>query len=109
MKVKLLDNSHQTQIIHWGAEKQEVISRDGSVVIQDAPQSKVLKSSLKLNKNSYELGDTIVGEIKVVSVQYKGRRKVKVKEEVVGKFRTIVGGFSLDCGVNESLATSWLR
>ena len=31
MKVKLLENSHQTQIIHWGSEKQEITSRDGSI------------------------------------------------------------------------------
>lgn len=109
MNVKLLENSHLTQIIHWGEEKQEIMLRDGSVTIQNAPSSKILKSSLKLNKSHYELGDTIVGEIKVVSVQYKGRRKLKVKEEVFGKFRTIIGGFSIDCDVDKSLATSWLK
>lgn len=109
MKVKLLENAHHTEIIHWGSEKQEIIHQDGSVVIQNSPESKVLKSSLKLNQGYYELGDTIVGEIKVVSVQYKGKRRIKVKEEASGKFRAIVGGFDIDCEISESLATSWLK
>jgi len=109
MKVKLLGNEHHTEIIHWGNEKQEITHRDGSTTIRNSPTSKVINTRLKLNKEYYELGDTIIGEIKVVSIQYKGKRKTKVKEEASGKFRAIVGGFDIDCDINESLAHSWLK
>ena len=109
MKVRLFGNEHHTEIIHWGEEKQEITHRDGTTSIRNAPVSEVINTRLKLNKNNYELGDTIIGEIKVVSVQYKGKRKTKVKEEVFGKFRAIVRGYGLDCDLNESLANSWLK
>jgi hypothetical protein len=109
MRVRILGNEHHTDIIHWGDEKQEVVNRDGSISVRNAPKSKVINTRLKLNKNSYELGDTIIGELKVVSVQYKGKRKTKVKEEAFGKFRAIVGGYDIDCNINESLAHSWLK
>lgn len=109
MKVRLLGNEHHTEIIHWGTEKQEIIHIDGSTSIRNAPSSEVINTRLKLNKSHYELGDTIIGEIKVVSVQYKGKRRTKVKEEVSGKFRAIVGGYDIDCNINEALAHSWLK
>ncbi len=109
MKVRLLGDEHHTEIIHWGNERQEITHRDGSTSIRNAPTSKVINTRLKLNKNNYQLGDTIIGEIKVVSVQYKGKRKTKVKEEAKGKFRAIVGGYNIDCDVDEALAHSWLR
>lgn len=109
MKVRLLGNEHHTEIIHWGEEKQEITHIDGSTSIRNAPRSEVINTRLKLNKRNYELGDTIIGELKVASVQYKGKRKIKVKEEASGKFRAIVGGINLDCEINESLAHSWLK
>lgn len=109
MKVRLLGDEHHTEIIHWGEEKQEITHIDGSTSIRNAPTSEVINTRLKLNKRSYELGDTIIGEIRVVSVQYKGKRKTKVKEEASGKFRAIVGGYNIDCNINESLAHSWLK
>jgi len=109
MKVRILGNDHNTEIIHWGEEKQEIVQRDGSTIIRKSPASEILSTKLKLNKSTYELGDTIIGEIKVTSVQYKGRRKIKVKEEARGKFRAIVGGYKIDCELNETLAHSWLR
>jgi len=109
MKVRLFGNDHFTEIIHWGTEKQEIIQRDGSIAIRNAPESEILNTRLKLNKNSYELGDTIIGEIKVTSVQYKGKRKIKVKEEASGKFRAIVGGYDIECNIEETLAHSWLK
>ena len=109
MKVRILGNEHHTEIIHWGSEKQEIVHIDGSSSIRNAPMSEVIRTRLKLNKNNYELGDTIIGELKVVSVQYKGKRKTKVKEETFGKFRAIVGGYNIDCDINESLAHSWLK
>ncbi len=109
MKVRLLGNEHHTEIIHWGAEKQVITQTDGSTNIRNAPTSEIINTRLKLNKNFYQFGDTIIGEIKVVSVQYKGKRKTKVKEEASGKFRAIVGGFDIECDISESLAHSWLR
>jgi len=109
MKVRIFGSEHHTEIIHWGTEKQEVVHRDGSSSIRNAPTSEVISTRLKLNKNSYELGDTLIGELKVVSIQYKGKRKTKVKEEAFGKFRAIVGGYNIDCDINESLAHSWLK
>ncbi|MEM9545932.1 MAG: hypothetical protein AAGA77_08160 [Bacteroidota bacterium] len=109
MKVRLLGNDHNTEIIHWGEESQEITHRDGSTSVRKSPTSKIIKTKLKLNQKAFELGDTIIGEIKVTSVQYKGRRKIKVKEEASGKFRAIVGGYNLDCNLNESLAHSWLK
>ena len=64
------------------SEKQEIVHIDGSSSIRNAPMSEVISTRLKLNKTNYELGDTIIGELKVVSVQYKGRRKTKVKEDI---------------------------
>lgn len=109
MKVRLFGNEHHTEIIHWGDEKQEITLLDGSTTIENAPTSKVINTRLKLNKPYYELGDTIIGEVKVVSVYYKGKRKTKVKEEVSGKFRAIVGGYDIDCNIDQTLAHSWLR
>jgi len=109
MKVRLLGDEHHTEIIHWGNERQEITHRDGSTSIRNAPVSEVINTRLKLNKSFYELGDTIIGEIKVVSVQYKGKRRTKVKEEASGKFRAIVGGYDIDCDISEALAHSWLK
>jgi len=109
IKVRLLGNEHYTEIIHWGEEKQEISHLDGNSTVRNSPTSEIISTRLKLNKNYYELGDTIIGEIKVVSVQYKGKRKTKVKEEASGKFRAIIGGYDLDCNINESLAHSWLK
>ena len=109
MKVRLLGNDHHTEIIHWSSEKQEITRHDGSTIIRNAPTSEISNTRLKLNRKYYELGDTIIGEIKVSSIQYKGKRRSKVKEEISGKFRAIVGGYNLDCEVEEALADSWLK
>lgn len=109
MKIRLLGSEHHTEIIHWGSELQEITHRDGTTSMRSSPTSEVIKTRLKLNKNSYKLGDTIIGEIKVASIQYKGRRKMKVREEAFGKFRAIVGGYDLECDLDESLAHSWVR
>lgn len=109
IKVRLFGNEHHSEIVHWGSEKQEITHFDGSTSIRNSPVSEVLNTRLKLNKQYYELGDTIIGEIKIAAIQYKGKRKIKVKEEAIGKFRAIVGGFDIECDVQEALAHSWLK
>jgi len=109
IKVRLFEDDHHTEIIHWGSRLQEITHIDGSTSIRNAPTSEILNTRLKLNKKYYSLGDTIIGEIKVASAQYKGKRRIKVKEEVVGKFRAIVGGYNLDCEIDQTLASSWIK
>ncbi len=109
IKVKVFNDDHQSEIIHWGAEKQKVTRIDGTIDESRSPMSRIVKSKLKLNQRTYELGDTIIGEIKVISSFKRGRRKIKVHEITTGKFRAIVGGFNLDCIQKKVLASSWLR
>lgn len=109
INIKILGDDHHTEIIHWGHEYREVTRIDGTKEQRKSPSSEILKTNLKLNRNHYELGDTIIGEIKITSYQQKGRRKTKVKEYTEGRFRAIVGGYGIDCIQEKSLATSWLR
>lgn len=109
IKIKILGNDHYSEIIHWGEDYREVTKIDGSIELKKSPTSEVLNSRLKLNKRNYELGDTIIGEIKLASYQVKGKRKTKIKEFTEGKFRAIISGSGIECGQDKSLATSWLK
>lgn len=109
LKVKIHENDHTSEIIHWGTAMREITKIDGSREMNYSPSSEIINTKLKLNKKYFEIGDTIIGELKISSYQLKGKRKTKIKEEAFGKFRTIIGGYGLDCDVKESLATSWLK
>lgn len=109
IQVKILGSDHHSEIIHWGKEYREVEQYDGSIITMLSPKSIVVDSRLKLNKRHYELGDTIIGEIKLASYQVKGKRKIKIKEITQGKFRAIVGGAGIECQPEKALATSWLK
>ena len=109
INVKILGHDHYAEIIHWGKKHREVTRIDGSKEMRMSPSSEIINTKLKLNKRNYEIGDTIIGEIKITSFQQKGRRKTKVKEHTEGKFRAIVGGYGEVCIQEKSLATSWLK
>lgn len=109
INVKIHKEDHHAEIIHWGANYRTVTRIDGSTQERKSPRSKVVNTKLNLNKSYYEIGDTIIGEIKITSFQQKGRRKTKVKEYTEGKFRAIIGGYGIECTQKEALATSWLK
>lgn|GEM_PF-4660311 len=109
IKVSIVGTNHKVDIVHWGEEYRETEQLDGRITSVKSPTSKIVNSKLKLNQRYYELGDTIIGEVKIVSEQVKGKRKMRIREESKGKFRAIVGGFDLDCTPRKSLATSWLK
>jgi len=109
VNIKILEDDHHVDIIHWGEEFREVSRIDGTKELRKSPHSEIIDSRLKLNKRHYSLGDTIIGELKITSYQKKGRRKTKVKEYTEGKFRAIVGGYGVDCSQEKSLATSLLK
>ncbi|MFT4536299.1 MAG: hypothetical protein ACJA1A_002790 [Saprospiraceae bacterium] len=109
INVKILEHDHHAEIIHWGEKQREITRIDGSKEIRESPSSEVINSELKLNKRKYEIGDTIIGEIKITSYQQKGKRKTKVKEYTEGKFRAIIGTYGAECIQEKSLATSWLK
>jgi len=109
IKVSIAGSDHKVDVVHWGEEYQETELLDGRITTVKSPTSKIINSKLKLNKHYYELGDTIIGEVKIVSEQIKGRRKMRIREESQGKFRAIVGGFDLECTPKKALATSWLK
>ena len=109
INVKIHNNDHRAEIIHWGSEYRTVTKLDGSTEDRKSPRSEIMSTKLKLNKNYYEIGDTIIGEIKITSFQQKGRRKTKVKEYTEGKFRAIIGGYGIDCIQEKALANSWLK
>ncbi len=109
INIKILGDDHHAEIVHWGQEYREVSRIDGSTEIRKSPTSKIIGTKLKLNKSYYELGDTIIGEIKITSYQQRGKRKTKIKEYTEGKFRAILGGHGIDCIQEKSLATSWLK
>ncbi|MGK0315438.1 MAG: hypothetical protein ACI86M_001669 [Saprospiraceae bacterium] len=109
INVKVLGNDHYAEIIHWGRKYREVSKIDGTKELRKSPTSEIINTKLKLNKRSYSIGDTIIGEIKITSYQQKGRRKTKVKEYSEGKFRAIIGGYGVECIQEKSLATSWIK
>ena len=109
INIKILEHDHYAEMIHWGEKQREVTRIDGSKEIRESPSSEIINSKLKLNKRKYEIGDTIIGEIKITSYQQKGRRKTKVKEYTEGKFRAIIGKYGVECTQEKSLATSWLK
>ncbi len=109
INVKVHNDIHHAEIIHWGEEYRTVTTFDGSQEVRKSPRSEIMNTKLNLNKRYYEIGDTIIGEIKITSFQQKGRRKTKVREYTKGKFRAIIGGYGIDCAQEKALATSWLR
>ena len=109
INIKILGDDHHAEIVHWGHEYRDVTRIDGSTERRKSPTSEIIGTKLKLNKSYYELGDTIIGEIKITSYQQRGRRKTKIKEYTEGKFRAIIGGHGIDCIQEKALATSWLK
>lgn len=107
--LKYYDGQSQTELIHWGSEYQSVTYNEGLTVTEKAPTSSIIKSKILLDKPYYQLGDTLVGEIKFASEQIRGRRGIKIKESTRGVFRTIIGGTDIDCSDKSYIAESRLR
>ncbi|MEE9439046.1 MAG: hypothetical protein V3V14_08610 [Saprospiraceae bacterium] len=107
IKVKIFESDFVVEVIHWGAYRREKTKYDGTTIVENAPQSKINKTKFMLNQTSFEVGDTLIGEIRINSSKNKKRCKL-INETTAGTFRVIINDINLDCD-HKSLVTSFLK
>ncbi len=105
----LVNNSNFSVDITHTSDVVSMIKKDGKYVRQPFPKSQIEYAKLSLNKEKYEIGDTIIGNLKVKSIFLKeSLRKDKktdqwytVKERsneiAKGNFRAILEDKSKRC------------
>ena len=96
LKLEIINGQYNAKLYHASEEKVTVEHWDGSTSIRKAPMSETKKTKLSLNSQSFEEGETIMGEIEISLVFQRGR-STKVKEKMTGTFRAIISSPVYDC------------
>lgn len=96
ISVQFRDNTYYTEVKQGRGQMEEVYDQYGRVTLEPIKKSAVQKHHILLDKEFYNVGDTLHGTVKIESIELD-RMGRPAREYVKGEFRTIIADTRKDC------------